>query len=241
MKDQSKTKKVLIQELASLKQKIAELEQAKPEPKQAAENSRRESLFCQSIIDNAGDGICVCHDVPEFPYARFTVWNRHMNNITGYTMDEINCQGWYQAVSPDPVMQAKAIARMDRMRQGDNLDQEEWEITRKDGQRRQLLVSTCIVPGGEAGVNMLAVMNDITDRKWTENALRESKEQYRTLVEKASDIVFRTDNSGHFTFVNPAGVRITGYGEEELIGKHYPKMIRPDMRDEAIKFFGRQF
>jgi PAS domain S-box-containing protein len=241
MKDQSKTKKLLIQELASLKQRIAEPEQAKPERKQAAENSRGENLFRQSIIDSAADGICVCHDVSEFPYTRFTVWNRHMTNITGYTMTEINRQGWYQGVSPDPAMQAKAVARMDRMRQGDNLDQEEWEITRKDGQRRQLLVSTCILPGGETGVNILAVMNDITDHKWTENALRESKEQYRALVENASDIVFRTDSSGHFTFVNPAGVRITGYGEKELIGKHYPTLIRPDVRDETIKFFGRQF
>ena len=211
------------------------------ESKRVAESNRRESLFRQSIIDNATEGICVCHDVSEFPYTRFTVWNNHMNNITGYTREEINFQGWYQSVYPDPEIQAKASARMARMRQGDNLHQDEWEITRKDGQRRQLLISTCIVPGGETGVNVLAVMNDITERKRAEEALRESKERYRTLVDNATDIVFRTDNSGHFTFVNPAGIRITGYEEKELIGKHYPTLIRPDMRDEAIKLFGRQF
>ena len=211
------------------------------ESKRAAESNRRESLFRQSIIDNATEGICVCHDVSEFPYTRFTVWNHHMTNITGYTMEEINFQGWYQSVYPDPEIQAKASARMARMRQGDNLHQDEWEITRKDGQRRQLLISTCIVLGGEIGVNVLAVMNDITERKRAEEALRESKERYRTLVDNATDIVFRTDNNGHFTFVNPAGIRITGYEEKELIGKHYPTLIRPDMRDEAIKLFGRQF
>jgi diguanylate cyclase (GGDEF)-like protein/PAS domain S-box-containing protein len=36
-------------------------------------------------------------------------------------------------------------------------------------------------------------------------------------------------------------IRITGYEEEDLIGKQYTIMIRPDMRDEAMKFFGRQF
>ncbi|HEX7534506.1 MAG TPA: diguanylate cyclase [Syntrophales bacterium] len=79
------------------------------------------------------------------------------------------------------------------------------------------------------------------DRKRSEEALRESEERYRSLVENASDTVFKTDNHGHFTFVNPAGLRITGYKEEEIIGKYYPTFIRPDMRDDAIKFFGRQF
>jgi len=78
-------------------------------------------------------------------------------------------------------------------------------------------------------------------RKRVEEALRKSEERYRTLVEYATDIVFRTDNTGHFTFVNPATLRITGYEEKEIIGKHYPTLIRPDMRDEAMKFFGRQF
>jgi PAS domain S-box-containing protein len=79
------------------------------------------------------------------------------------------------------------------------------------------------------------------ERKRAEEKLRESEEQYRTLVENASDIVFRLDDTGHITFVNPAAIRITGYEEEEIIGRHYPTFIRPDMQEEAIKFFGRQF
>jgi PAS domain S-box-containing protein len=85
------------------------------------------------------------------------------------------------------------------------------------------------------------VARDITDRVRAEAALKENKERYRTLVENASDIVFRADGTGHFTFVNPAALHITGYKEEEIIGKHYPTFIRPDMRDNVIKFFGRQF
>jgi len=77
--------------------------------------------------------------------------------------------------------------------------------------------------------------------KKREEALRGSEERYRTLVNNASDIVFKVDDTGYLTFVNPAALRVMGYGEKELIGKHYATLIRPDMCDEAMKFFGRQF
>lgn len=93
---------------------------------------------------------------------------------------------------------------------------------------------------GEA-VAVILSSRDITDRKRAEEARRETEERYRDLVERASDIVFRTDNTGHFTFVNQAALRITGYEQKEMIGAHYLIFIRPDIRDEASRFFGRQF
>lgn len=72
---------------------------------------------------------------------------------------------------------------------------------------------------------------EIADREKAENALRVSEEKYRTLVESASDIIFRTDAKGYITFINPAALRITGYREKEIIGKHYMELMHPDMED----------
>jgi diguanylate cyclase (GGDEF)-like protein/PAS domain S-box-containing protein len=72
---------------------------------------------------------------------------------------------------------------------------------------------------------------EIADREKAENALRVSEEQYRTLVESASDIIFRTDIRGYITFINPAALRITGYMEKDILGKHYMELMHPDMDD----------
>lgn len=84
---------------------------------------------------------------------------------------------------------------------------------------------------------------EINDREQAQRDLKVSEEQYRTLVETASDIIFRADNKGYITFINPAGLRITGYREEEMLGKHYLEMIHPDMYDdqEDMDFFRNQF
>jgi diguanylate cyclase (GGDEF)-like protein/PAS domain S-box-containing protein len=80
-----------------------------------------------------------------------------------------------------------------------------------------------------------------SERETALGALRESEDRYRALVENASDVVFRTDNNGYFTFVNASTIRLTGCEEKEIIGKHYQEFVRPDLRDEAVRFFGIQF
>ena len=84
------------------------------------------------------------------------------------------------------------------------------------------------------------LQSEMDERKRMENALRESEERYRYLVEKADDIIYKTDSTGHFTFFNAIAVKITGYPEQELMGKRYLELIRPDYHEDAKKFYGLQ-
>ena len=130
--------------------------------------------FLHTVIRTAAEGIAVCAEIPQFPHIEFSVWNDRMTELTGYTMAEINCVGWYQTIFPDPSVRARAIARAERMRTGDDLRQEQWTITRKDGRERVLSISTSRVGSGP-GRAVVAMISDVTDQVRAEQALRESE------------------------------------------------------------------
>jgi len=67
------------------------------------------------------------------------------------------------------------------------------------------------------------------------------RERYRHIVENANDIIYQADHRGHFTYVNPAAMRITGYDENELIGRNYLDLIDPAYREAADHFYRHQF
>jgi len=144
------------------------------ERKRVEKELRDESAFRKAVIERAAEGICVCHAIEEHPHVAFTVWNERMGDITGYTMDEINRLGWYQTMYPDPQLQQKAVERMERMRQGDDLVAEEWEITRKGGLKRLLAISTSVIVTEGNKSHVLALMHDITEEKKT----RKEREEF---------------------------------------------------------------
>ena len=78
------------------------------------------------------------------------------------------------------------------------------------------------LPDG-SGKRISGTMQDITARKQAEQALRESEDRYRKLVEISPDAVI-LHRDGKIIYVNPAAVRLAGAGSsDELIGKRYPR------------------
>ena len=72
-------------------------------------------------------------------------------------------------------------------------------------------------------------LEDITDRKRAEEALKKSEEKYRELVENANSIILRRNKAGYVTFFNEFAQKFFGYSEDEILGKNVVGTIVPEV------------
>lgn len=86
-------------------------------------------------------------------------------------------------------------------------------------------------------VSVVLVYSDITDRKRTEEALRDREELYRGLFDSANDLIQSVAPDGRFRYVNRAWLETLRYSREEVATLALPDIIHPDERDHCLEFF----
>jgi PAS domain S-box-containing protein len=77
---------------------------------------------------------------------------------------------------------------------------------------------------------------EIVERREAEDALRESEERYRSLVELTPDIIYRLNEDGTIAFISSA-ISQLGYTPEELVGVSFEELIHPDDRQKSNRGF----
>jgi two-component system cell cycle sensor histidine kinase/response regulator CckA len=110
---------------------------------------------------------------------------------------------------------------------------QETEMTTPDG--RMWLVRGYPIHDADGKITaVVEVTMDITERKRAEEALRESEEMYKMLVEASPESVTATDLEGHIIYVSQRALELHGAERaEELLGKAAFDLIAPEEREKA--------
>lgn len=191
----------------------------------------------RAILNTAVDAIVTCDE-----NGIIESFNRSAEHTFGYGGQSVIGKN-VNLLMPEPFRDQHDLAIRNYLETGDTkIIGAEREVLglRKDGTTfpMELSVSEVIVNNRRI---FTGIIRNITKRKQYENALRESEERYRYLVEKAEDIIYQTDETGHFTYFNPAAAKMTGFQEAELIGKNYLDLVQPDYFEAAERLYGNQF
>jgi PAS domain S-box-containing protein len=86
-------------------------------------------------------------------------------------------------------------------------------------------------------IGILGIFWDITERRQTEEALNESEERYRTIIEYSNDMIWTLDTEGNFLFFNKRSEEITGFKLEDWKGKSFAPLIKQDDLVKVIEVF----
>ena len=166
----------------------------------------------------------------------------YMNEATcrtrGYSKEEMLNMNVRQLVSPKI---ASTISERLRRIPKEGAIVIESEHMRKDGSVFPVETTSRTVNLGDRTI-ILSVIRDITERKKAEEALRESEERYRALLELGERIpeavVMLQDDErgiGMHVYISDNWSRITGYSKEELLNMSMVALIHPDDRKEAVE------
>lgn len=140
-------------------------------------------------------------------------WNRQFAAVTGYSQEELSQMNALSLVYEDDQETARKL--VERAIQEGNADAE-LRICSKEGQPSLLYVAGARLVD-EAGTRFFAGVGvDITNLFVTEEALRESEERYRNLVEAIPDIVLVSDFTGRILYTTPSLERHTGLNFDEM-------------------------
>jgi two-component system cell cycle sensor histidine kinase/response regulator CckA len=163
--------------------------------------------------------------ISTFAEGRFIDLNDSFLDLTGYRRDEaVGHTGMELGLWGTP---ADRVAALQTLRTQGWIRDLESRFRTKSGDRREALAFLELIDlEGEACI--LSMLHDITTRKQTEAALRESEERYRLITENTSDLIAMFDQQGRYAYASPSHYDLLGINPADLIGISGTARVHPD-------------
>jgi diguanylate cyclase (GGDEF)-like protein/PAS domain S-box-containing protein len=163
--------------------------------------------FFYNIFAQAGDGIFLIS-----PQSTMIEVNPRGCEILGYSREELIGQPVLKFQPPDEI--EHILAKLAQLAT-DRLVTTESVFLRKDGSRVPVEITGNLLSNNQ----IIGLLRDITERKLAEQALIESEQQFRTLVEHSPDGITVVDENGYIVEWNTGQEEITGLLRGETIGR----------------------
>jgi PAS domain S-box-containing protein len=183
----------------------------------------------RSVVENSPIGIFIVNEAAKFSYV-----NDEMCRIMGYSSEEIVGRDFQDFL--DDESRPIVVDRYIRRQRGEDVPHRyEFNVVRKDSQKRRAELISTVIKDSTGNVWTVAQLLDVTERKEMEEALRNSEARYRAVIESQVDLISRYLPDTTLTFVNDAYCQFFGKTRAELIGHSYLFMIAPEFRELARK------
>jgi PAS domain S-box-containing protein len=177
---------------------------------------------------------------------KFTYVSPSIRRIRGLTPEEGMNQALEEVLAPDSLKIASALyaETMEKETRGERVLEPtvlELEHFCKNGNTIWMEVSMSLLRDRNADpTGIIGVSRDISDRKQTEKALRESEKKYRMLAENANDVIWATDLLFKISYISPSIERLRGYTPEEIMEQTLEEILTPASIELATRVFVRE-
>ncbi|MCZ7393242.1 MAG: PAS domain S-box protein [Candidatus Methanoperedens sp.] len=227
MKNGRKNNDQTSNELGKKSRKIAQIEKSE---KQVVEKLKRSEEKYLDLFENANDAICMLDSDLKF---------KEVNNRTlrmfGYTKEEMLDMCAFDILPPGQIPRFEI--EFNKLKEKGSYDNFVGKARTKDGRLIDIEVSSSVIKEGDKIIGTRDIIRDITERVQNQEALRESEERYRTIIEYSNDMIWTLDTEGRFLFFNKRSEEITGFKLEDWRGKSFAPLIEKDYLPRVIELF----
>lgn len=219
-----------------LELRVKELEKEAVWRKQAEEATLESEEELKAIFDSVRDGIALLDMT-----GKVIKVNKRIVDVGGYSEEEIVERRIKLLKMFTPSSIAKMLLAFVKIISGQQVLPVEVETYTKNGEKLVVEIHGSLFKKRGKAMGMVAVMRDITERKRMEEALRESEEKYRTIIESIEDGYYEVDLAGNFTFVNDSECKILGYSKDELIGMNNRQYMDGESARKVYQVFNKVY